>query len=231
MPVDISRVRALCFDVDGTLRDTDDQMVSQLARWLRPVSFLFARRDPLPFARWAIMALEDPGTFLHGLPDRLDLDHQLARLAGVFHRLLGSKRREQFWIVDGVRDTLERLQPHYPMAVVSARGRLSTLAFLDYFELGQYFQAIATSQTCRHTKPYPDPLLWAAEHMGVPPSACLMIGDTTVDMRAGVAAGAQTVGVRCGFGEQRELRRTGADAILPITSDLAALLLDGKVFM
>ena len=41
-----------------------------------------------------------------------------------------------------------------------------------------------------------------------------MIGDTTVDMRAGKAAGAQTVGVLCGFGEEPELRQLGADLIL-----------------
>jgi phosphoglycolate phosphatase len=59
--------------------------------------------------------------------------------------------------------------------------------------------------------------------MGVRPEECLMIGDTTVDMRAGKAAGAQTVGVLCGFGEEEELRRLGADLILKSTADLPAV--------
>jgi phosphoglycolate phosphatase len=50
-----------------------------------------------------------------------------------------------------------------------------------------------------------------------------MIGDTTVDIRAGKAAGAQAVGVLCGFGEEAELRQLGADLILKSTSDLAEL--------
>ena len=50
------------------------------------------------------------------------------------------------------------------------------------------------------------------------PAACLMVGDTTVDIRMGRAAGAQTVGVLCGFGDERELSRAGADDILPETS-------------
>jgi phosphoglycolate phosphatase-like HAD superfamily hydrolase len=54
--------------------------------------------------------------------------------------------------------------------------------------------------------------------------ADLMIGDTTIDIRTGVAAGAQTVGVLCGFGTEAELRRTGADLILRTTSDLLAVL-------
>jgi phosphoglycolate phosphatase len=48
-----------------------------------------------------------------------------------------------------------------------------------------------------------------------------MIGDTTVDMRAGKAADAQTVGVLCGFGEKDELLQMGADLILNSTSELA----------
>ena len=52
-----------------------------------------------------------------------------------------------------------------------------------------------------------------------------MIGDTTVDMRAGKAAGAQTVGVLCGFGEEDELRQLGADLILNSTSDLPELFM------
>jgi len=60
--------------------------------------------------------------------------------------------------------------------------------------------------------------------MGVPPENCLMVGDTTVDIRAGRAAGAQTVGVLCGFGYREELERAGADAILNSTGELANLL-------
>ena len=56
-----------------------------------------------------------------------------------------------------------------------------------------------------------------------------MVGDTTVDIRAGKAAGAQTVGVLCGFGQEPELRRAGADLILPDTAALAQVLLPGTI--
>jgi len=52
-----------------------------------------------------------------------------------------------------------------------------------------------------------------------------MIGDTTVDVRAAKSAGAQTVGVLCGFGNEGELRRIGADLILPSTADVEKVLL------
>jgi phosphoglycolate phosphatase len=60
--------------------------------------------------------------------------------------------------------------------------------------------------------------------MDVPADSCLMVGDTTVDIRAGRKAGAQTVGVLCGFGEEAELRRCGADMILAATPELVQVL-------
>jgi len=223
---DFSHIHALCFDVDGTLCDTDNQMVNRLSRWLRLVSFLLSNGDSQATARRVVMAMENPGTYLYGLPDRLHIDHHIAKLANRLSQLQKSKKNhEPLPIIPGVKEMLECLWSHYPMAVVSARGRRNTLAFLDYYQLTPFFKAIATGQTCPYTKPYPDPILWAAEQMNVLPSACLMIGDTAVDIRAGKAAGAQTVGVLCGFGEEMELILAGADLILPNTPDLVGVLL------
>jgi phosphoglycolate phosphatase-like HAD superfamily hydrolase len=47
-----------------------------------------------------------------------------------------------------------------------------------------------------------------------------------VDIRAGKAAGAQAIGVLCGFGEEEELLQLGADLLLKSTSDLTELLLE-----
>jgi phosphoglycolate phosphatase len=85
---------------------------------------------------------------------------------------------------------------------------------------------VVTARSTRHTKPHPEPVLRAAEELAVAPRDCLIVGDTTVDIRAGRAAGAQTVGVLCGFGEQDELERAGADLIVTTTADLASVLLE-----
>jgi phosphoglycolate phosphatase-like HAD superfamily hydrolase len=220
MTLDHSRIRALCFDIDGTLSDTDDQFVRKLARKLRLVKFLFPRQDPLPFARRMVMATETPGNLLFGAADRLGIDGLLARLGDFVYHLGLRGEVEPFVLVNGVREMLDLLQPRYLMSIVTARGERSAQRFLDQFELSSCFVCVAHAQTCRHTKPYPDPILWAAAQMGVPSVQCLMIGDTTVDIRAGRAAGAQTVGVLCGFGEEAELRQAGADLILPSTANL-----------
>jgi N-acetyl-D-muramate 6-phosphate phosphatase len=129
-----------------------------------------------------------------------------------------------FRLIPDVDSLVPALAQRFPLAVISANAEASTLGFLDHFGLRPYFRCVATARTCSRTKPFPDPVLWSAAQMGVEPSACLMIGDTTVDVRAGRTAGAQTVGVLCGFGEEPELRRAGADLILSKTGDLAKIL-------
>ena len=224
MHLELSRIQALCFDVDGTLSDTDDLFVQRLARWLRPLSYALPYRDTLRYARQLVMATETPGTYLFGLPDRLGFDGGLAAFGDWIYRLGLGRAPQPFLLVPGVCEMLSQIQGHYPMSIVSARGERNTRAFLDQFGLTPYFHSVVTAQTCARTKPCPDPILFAARQMGIPPEACLVIGDTTVDMRAGKAAGAQTVGVLCGFGQEDELQRAGADLILPTTSLLASIL-------
>jgi HAD superfamily hydrolase (TIGR01549 family) len=223
MPLHISRIRLICFDVDGTLSDTDDVMVAQLAKLLSPFQFMFPEKDLKRVARGIVMEIEEPASFLMGIPDKIGLDDELFAIKDWIVRELKMKTRP-FQIVPGTREMLENLSQRYPMTIVSARDTHSTMQFLRQFNLTSFFTRIATDQTCEHTKPYPDPIFWAAKEMGVPPEACLMVGDTTVDMRAGKAAGAQTVGVLCGFGVEDELREHGADLILSRTDELVKVL-------
>ena len=225
MPLDLSRIRALCFDVDGTLSDTDDLYAQKVTPFLP--RFLF--RDPERAARRFVMWIESPGNALMGLPDRFGLDDELAAAINWLSRRRRRRAWKSYLLVPGVDAMLARLagRGRFPLAVISARHERGTRAFLDHFDLTRYFDVIVTALTAAHTKPYPDPILYAAQKMGVAPEACLMIGDTTVDMRAGKSAGVQTVGVLCGFGLEEELRRKGADLILKSTAEVGELALKG----
>jgi len=220
MTLDIPRIKALCFDVDGTLSDTDDLYVHKVARFFP--KFLFKKPDHA--ARRFVMWVEAPGNALLGLTDTIGLDDEIIAIIDWLSRHQ-KKSAKPFWLVPGVDEMLAKLKGRYPMCVVSARDENGTMRFLEQFNLTQYFDHVITGQSAEHTKPYPDPILLAAKKMDVQPEECLMIGDTTVDMRAGKSAGAQTVGVLCGFGEEPELKKEGADLILKTTSELAYLLL------
>lgn len=223
MPLNVEKIQAICFDVDGTLSDTDNLMLEKIAHVLKPFHFLFPKKEIAHVARRLVMFSEAPANFLLGIPDLLGLDDELFALFDKMARK-NHKKPGKFLLIPGIAEMLEALSKRYPLAVVSARDTRTTEIFLDQFDLRKYFKCIATAQTCEHTKPFADPILWAAEQMGVPAENCLMVGDTTVDMRAGLNAETQTVGVLCGFGEEPELRKYEADMILTMTAELVQVL-------
>jgi HAD superfamily hydrolase (TIGR01509 family) len=235
MALDLSRVRALCFDVDGTIADTDDHLVAQLAVLLDGVPLVSGRRAER-LARQVVMGAETPVHAAYALLDRLGLDVPVSRLRS---RIRAARARgadpahtRNLEAIDevphdmmaGVQEMLVTLAGRFPMSTISTGTAARVDRFLQHYGVREHFVAVVGAQTTRRMKPHPEPLIFAAQAMGVDPASCLMIGDTTIDIRTGVAAGAQTVGVLCGFGTEGELRRTGADLILRTTSDLLAVL-------
>jgi phosphoglycolate phosphatase len=239
MALDLSRIRALCFDVDGTIADTDDHLVAQIAALLDAVPFIGGRRAER-LARQVVMGAENSVTAAYGLLDRTGLDLHVSRLRTRV-RAVRAKRADPAHtrnpdaadevphdMMVGVQEMLVALAARYPMSAISTGTAPRVERFLEHYGVRGHFTAVIGAQTTRRMKPHPEPLESAAEAMGVDPASCLMIGDTNVDIRMGVAAGAQTVGVLCGFGTEEELREAGADLILRTTSDLLAVLLPSE---
>jgi phosphoglycolate phosphatase len=235
MALDLQRVRALCFDVDGTIADTDDHLVAQLAGLLDAIPGVSGRRGER-LARQVVMGLETPVHGAYAVLDRMGLDVPINRLRS---RLKAIRQRQgdpahtrnpeaidevPHEMVAGVQEMLHKLAAHYPMVTISTGGAPRVERFLEHYGVRELFTAVIGAQTTRRMKPHPEPLFYAAERMGVDPAACLMIGDTTIDVRTGLAAGAQTIGVLCGFGTQRDLKEAGAGLILRTTSDLLSVL-------
>jgi phosphoglycolate phosphatase-like HAD superfamily hydrolase len=207
-------VDAILFDLDGTLMDTDDQAVQSLARRLKKWRFT----NPQHTARSLIMATEPPGNALMTLIDILGLDNALLGLTRRLRRCRGLHNEPDFPIMPGVKDMLERLSRRYILGVVTTRGQREAETFLDQHGLRSYFQVVVTRETTWRLKPHPEPLRFAARALNVPSERCVMVGDTTVDMRAARNAGATAVGVLCGFGEHDKLEHAGAQIVIEHTS-------------
>ncbi len=224
MPLENERIQALCFDVDGTLRDTDEQYVVRLEKLLRPFRSILPHQDAHKTARRIVMTIDTPINAVYTILDWLRLDEKAIHLIDWLQERHLREAKKDLPLVPGVKQSLDSLAAHYPLAVISARGERGTQEFLEHHQLTPYFRCVVSGQTTTHTKPWPDPVFWAADKMDVSPKACVMIGDTTVDIRAGRTAGAQTIGVLSGFGDEKELARVQANLILPSVAELPVLL-------
>ncbi len=214
----VGDIRLILFDLDGTLFETDDVMVNRLATLLLPLARLLDF-DAQRAARRIVMSMEG---IVNGVITFLDVLH-LDRLAfwvarRADHLLHGNVKKVQYRLTDRARTLLSDLKQHYRLGVVTTRSRSETERMLNATGIREFFDVIITRDDVRRLKPHPAPIRMAAETLGLPPSAVLMVGDTPMDVRAAKAAGALAAAVLSGFGELEELQE--ADIILEKPADL-----------
>ncbi len=220
----LAGIEAIFFDVDGTLSDSDDQIIEEMVRRLRFLNFVWKDSSRHSFVRRSVSLAMTFFNNTYHLMDKLGIDDFIAR---VFLRKYKPEEEEQiqdFTLISGVEKMIEILHQRFKLGIITTRSETSVMRFLRRFSLGQYFDVIVHAQTCSYTKPFPQPLLYAAQKVQVPPEKCLMVGDTIVDILAGKAAGMKTVGVLCGFGTLKDLRKAAADLILSSPAEMLELL-------
>jgi HAD superfamily hydrolase (TIGR01509 family) len=200
--------------------DSDDQVVESVALWLRRIGWRFPHRA----ARALVMAAETPLNGLMTLLDALGLDAPLVSAWTRSRRLRSGSTELDYRLMKGAGTMLAELNQRYRLAVVTTRGRRDAEAFLAQHALGDLFEVLVTRESTRRLKPHPEPIRRAAGQLGVPVERCVMVGDTTMDVRSARRAGAKAVAVLCGFGERPELERAGADVVLDQVSDLSSVL-------
>jgi phosphoglycolate phosphatase len=215
-----ARTKALFFDLDGTLIDTDDAFVEtwagRLERWSRGL----VGNDPRPLLRRALVAAESPINAVVSLLDALGLDDNVFAIGDRLRRVRGLRTQGRFLAVDGVLETIRALHSFYRLGIVTTRSRVDALAFLRQFELQRLIEVVTTREDTWRLKPHPEPIRRAVDSLGLSASQCVMVGDTAVDMKSAKDAGTFAVGVLCGFGEREELVEAGADLILEKTAEL-----------
>lgn len=212
-------IDAVLFDLDGTLMETDDHMVKKLSRffsWYRP-------GNPERISRWVVMRAETPVNGLITLFDRLGIDRAVMTLFGRRKRETGAIR-PSYPMMEGIGELLQRMKGKWRLGLVTTNSGAEAERFLAENRIAHYFDVVVSRGSVSRLKPHPEPLIFAAQKLGVDPARCLMVGDTTPDMKSARAAGAIPVGVLCGFGTREELLKAGARFILEHTRDVLQLL-------
>lgn len=223
MSLNLALIQLICFDIDGTLADTDNAIIENITQKMRFINKIFPSLDIPRLARKVVMAVESPGNALLYQLDRFGIDDWIHKLRRRFSPS-GMSNLPSFRWIPGADETIKKLSNRYPIAILSARDEPSTRTFIQQMGISDLIRIYASAETCPHTKPYPDPLLWISKQLEIVPKNILFVGDTTVDILTGKRAGAQTIGVLSGFGERSELVAVGADLILNDINMLAHIL-------
>ena len=210
--VSLANPRGILFDLDGTLVDSLPDIID---------SFLhgFSHLGLVPPSYEEVRALI--GQPLDLMYTRFAPEHVPALCAAYreHYPLHFHKRSRPF---PGVAQVLRTLRERgYLLAVATTKRGDMARRFVDAMGLGDVLHHVQGTDGFPH-KPAPDVLYRALDALGT--GGLWMVGDTTLDLRAGQAAGLRTYAVTWGTHSREELASASPDELQPDLERLLTLL-------
>ncbi len=213
----MARIRAVLFDVDGTLLDSND---AHAHAWL---DALRGHGRDLPFdlvrskiGKGGDKLLMEVAQIDHQSPEgKLLIERRVAVLKAHYLPDLGP--------FPGARALVDRLRSQgFVCCVVTSAASAELSDLLRAAAVADLFEHIVTSDDAERSKPDPDLVKAALDKLGVGPREAIMIGDTPYDIASAARAGVATIAFRSGGWSDRDL--DGAVAIYDGPQDLALRL-------
>lgn len=187
-------IRAVLFDLDGTLLDTAPDLVNALN-----AVRIEQGRDPLPFdlARTQV-SHGSTGLIRLGFPDLSGdpLEALRLRLLEVYSVNLAVGTR----LFDGCQQVLDSLAARdIPWGIVTNKPGFLTEPLLATLDLARHAGCVVSGDTLPQRKPHPAPLQLAASQLKLAPGHCLYVGDAQRDVQSARAAGMPVLVARYGY--------------------------------
>ncbi|HET6312993.1 MAG TPA: HAD-IA family hydrolase [Chloroflexia bacterium] len=207
-------IRAVLFDLDGTLINSIDHIVDCWQHTVRTgLGREISREEVLPTIGRALVACLDEMAPGRG-----------QELYGIYTNYERDRHDAAVHLIAGTGETLDALLAGgYKLGVVTSKVLPVAMSGLRLFALDRYFEVIITQEDTERHKPYPDPLLVACERLTIPPVEAVYVGDAHPDVEAGKAAGVLTVGVTWGAAGEA-IRAAEPDCILSGMAELPGVL-------
>jgi phosphoglycolate phosphatase len=219
----LAPVRALIFDLDGTLIDSKLDLIHSVNAMLHEMS------------REQLDAETISGYVGHGAPQLVAralgpgaTEEQRAHALQFFLAYYEEHKLDNTCAYPGVEETLAQLQrEQLPMAVLTNKPARISLRILDALGLTRYFRTIYGGNSFETKKPDPLGAKTILAEFGAAPEQAVVVGDSEVDVQTARNAGTIAAAVNYGFGiHNRE--RYPADLYLDVISDLALMITDSR---
>jgi phosphoglycolate phosphatase len=218
-------VDAVIFDLDGTLIDS-------APIYYALIDIIFNRLGIPPLPRSILLEAMKNGDFEWDLvlPDTMKprKAQLIEKARSIINEIAPSMFNDRIKLIPGTADVLKQIvaQGLKLALVTSSLSEYMAVKLAPLVQAGvaDVFETVITADDVQQKKPHAEPLVLCSDKLGLAPGNCVYVGDTRVDIRAGKAAGMQTVGVLTGFDDYEALERETPDAIIESVSELKAML-------
>ena len=215
-------IQAVLFDIDGTLADTTS-MINECYRQV--FEHYLGRR----YSNAEIMAILS----VAGRPETVIIrekipEEKVDEAVNLYHSLYAKRLRTEAHLYSGVEKLLSGLlSSGQKLAIVTGKSRWSSEFTLEKFGIKNFFQALITGEDVEEPKPSPQGVLRAVQRLGSDASNTLYVGDATIDIKAGRAAGVLTGAALWGATAKEKLLDMKPDFAFETVQDLEKMVLAG----
>jgi pyrophosphatase PpaX len=209
------KIDTLLFDLDGTLIDTNDLIISSFLHTLE-------KYKPNEYSREDVLQFIGPplyDSFVSVIPEKAE------EMCQTYRKFNLAKHDELVTEFEGIYELVERLHKEgYKLGIVTTKVRVPVTMGLKLTKLDQFFDCIITLDDVEHPKPHPEPIEKALVELGSKPERTIMVGDNYHDIEAGQNAGTKTAGVSWAVKGKEFLQNYNPDFMLDHPSDLLDIL-------
>ncbi len=208
-------LRAVLFDMDGTLVDTLPDIAAGMNAGL--IELGLRTLDPALIGSFVGKGPRLLAQRVLGEQLTLDAQEREARiepLLSAYVRNYEPRIGERSKLYPGVHEGLtELVAAGLELAVVTNALQHLAEAVLTRFDLIRYMRLVLGGDHVSKGKPAPDPLWRACRALGVAPAEALMVGDSDNDVIAARAAGCPVVAVPYGYNAGQPVASLGCDMV------------------
>jgi phosphoglycolate phosphatase len=217
----LAEVRAVLFDLDGTLADTAPDLGRALNR-LRAEHGL----EPLPIGVMRAHASSGARGLLKAGFDLTPESGGYNALRDRFLELYAENLCVDTRLFDGIPELLSRIEARpLPWGIVTNKAKRFTEPLLRTLAIGRRAACVVSGDSTPHIKPHPAPLLEAAMLLALPAGDCVYVGDDLRDVQAARAAGMRFAAAGWGYlGDGADPRTWEADAVISDPREILDLL-------
>jgi pyrophosphatase PpaX len=210
-----NKITTILFDLDGTLIDTNELIISSFLHTLEHYyPSQYKREDVLPFL----------GPTLKETFEKMD-ESKVDEMIATYRKYNLEKHDSIVTDFPTVLETIITLKEKgYKIGIVTTKIMDVVQKGLKVTKLDPYFDVIVALDHVEKAKPDPEPIFNALAQLGSTPEETIMVGDNYHDILAGKNAGTKTAGVAWSIKGREYLEQYHPDYMFDEMSDLLRIL-------